>query len=481
MKRIKFFFILILLSIQNIVLAQTHSVNKSSLNINDSINFITGKVFIVDVLIAGNKKTKSYIIEREMLLHKNDSISKEDFKSLLIQSQNLIYNTTLFTSVEIIPVIKYSDNVILIVDVKEKWYIYPLPQFQLIARNFNDWLNTYNADLNRVIYGLKFSHYNLSGRRDQLHLYLLNGYSRNLSVKYSAPYSNPKLNRGFSFVAGFTSTRNINYNTNYNNKVLQYSSDKFVNNNASIGGAYAIRNGHYLTNTFGLNFQFNKIDSAIVKPDLNPNYFRDSKIEQFIPDAYYTFQYSKVDNSRYPLKGKLISAQLLKRGTSFSGGINMTQLSGSISKFIPYKNYWYSSYSLQTKIKLPFNQSYINQNAIGYGDYNLRGLEYYVVDGPISAVAKYTLKKKIISFKIPLPIHIKTIPDIPISIFAKGFADAGYSYNKPLYKTYLNNKLLYSAGFGIDILTVYDINLRMEYSFNQLNENGLFLHSNGGF
>ena len=39
----------------------------------------------------------------------------------------------------------------------------------------------------------------------------------------------------------------------------------------------------------------------------------------------------------------------------------------------------------------------------------------------------------------------------------------------------------YTGGFGIDILTLYDLNLRLEYSFNQLNENGLFLHTKGGF
>ena len=46
---------------------------------------------------------------------------------------------------------------------------------------------------------------------------------------------------------------------------------------------------------------------------------------------------------------------------------------------------------------------------------------------------------------------------------------------------YLNNRLLYSGGFGIDILTLYDINLRIEYSFNQLGEKGLFLHNQSGF
>ena len=66
-------------------------------------------------------------------------------------------------------------------------------------------------------------------------------------------------------------------------------------------------------------------------------------------------------------------------------------------------------------------------------------------------------------------------------IFAKTFGDLGYAYNKKAYQGYFNNRLLYSGGFGIDILTLYDINLRLEYSFNQLSENGLFLHTQGGF
>ena len=57
----------------------------------------------------------------------------------------------------------------------------------------------------------------------------------------------------------------------------------------------------------------------------------------------------------------------------------------------------------------------------------------------------------------------------------------GYAYNKNAYNSKLNNRILYSGGFGIDILTLYDINLRFEYSFNQLSENGLFLHNQSGF
>jgi hypothetical protein len=36
--------------------------------------------------------------------------------------------------------------------------------------------------------------------------------------------------------------------------------------------------------------------------------------------------------------------------------------------------------------------------------------------------------------------------------------------------------MLYSTGIGIDVLTLYDFTLKLEWSFNQLGQNGLFLH-----
>ena len=142
---------------------------------------------------------------------------------------------------------------------------------------------------------------------------------------------------------------------------------------------------------------------------------------------------------------------------------------------------WYSSIQLNGKIKLPFEQAYINQRGLGYGENYLRGLEYYVIDGIATALVKSTIKKKIISFYVPFPFFPKLLNKIPFTIFAKTYADLGYAYTKDIYSTNLSNRLLYSGGFGIDILTLYDINLRFEYSFNQLKENGLFLHNQSGF
>jgi hypothetical protein len=80
-----------------------------------------------------------------------------------------------------------------------------------------------------------------------------------------------------------------------------------------------------------------------------------------------------------------------------------------------------------------------------------------------------------------VPFKIKSIPNLPFTIFAKTYGDVGYCYTQPEVSSMLYNRFLYSGGAGIDFLIVYDFSLRVEYSFNQLGEKGLFLHFKGGF
>lgn len=440
----------------------------------------TIKIFVSSLKVTGNKKTKAYIIEREMKIKQGDSVSLKSFFEQMELSRQLVYNTTLFTEVVITPFFNEARDVTLQVSVKEKWYIYPTPQFQLVDRNLNEWLKRYNADLERVVYGAKFAHYNLSGRRDQLRIFLLNGYARNISFIYSAPYSNRSLTEGFSASVSFTQNREINFKTNNSNQLQQFKNKGFVRNTFKVSGAYLVRKGYYKRHSYGLAFTHIKIDDSIAKV-YNPNYLDAGNNRVNIPELNYTYQYINTDNIQYPLIGQVYNATLSKRGLGLTGGINVFTLSGDFSRFITHGKRWYSSLEAGALLKLPFRQPYINQQAMGYGNFYLRGLENYVVDGVASMLAKYTLKKKIIAFTIPVPFKNKIIPNIPISIYAKTYADAGYSYLKDEPATRLGNRFLYTGGFGIDILTVYDMSFKLEYSFNQLGEKGLFLHAKGGF
>jgi hypothetical protein len=56
------------------------------------------------------------------------------------------------------------------------------------------------------------------------------------------------------------------------------------------------------------------------------------------------------------------------------------------------------------------------------------------------------------------------------------FSDFGYAHNPVNPENSLTNRMLYTAGGGIDIVSFYDFVLRVDYSFNQLGQNGLFLH-----
>ena len=442
----------------------------------DSIGF----VHIHQVRVTGNSKTKEFIILRELKLKQGDSIKNSDLDNELNISRQQVYNTTLFNSVNISAIPASAGEIDIEVKVKERWYIYPIPQFQLVDRNFNEWYVKYKADLSRVTYGIKFTHYNLTGSRDQLSIYLLNGFTRNLSFSYSQPFTNKALTRGFGFAGGLLQSRQINYATSFHNKLLAFNNGDFSGTSFFASVGYIIRRAIRERHIFSIAYTHIKVADSVVTALYNPNYFKTSRSSLGYPELSYTYLYTDVDNVAYPLKGKTVFATALKRGFGIKAGINMFSLEAGYNKYWDMKKRWYGSVQLSGKIKLPFDQAYINQRAMGYGDTYLRGLEYYVIDGAAYGLARSTLKKKLFSFSIPFTFRSKQLK-IPFAIFAKTFADLGYSYNKKKYGTYLNNRVLCTSGFGIDILTVYDVNFRIEYSFNQLNENGLFLHARGGF
>ncbi|HMJ45816.1 MAG TPA: POTRA domain-containing protein [Ferruginibacter sp.] len=431
--------------------------------------------------VYGNKKTKKYIILREVQLQEGDTMTISRLYKELAQAKQQVYNTTLFSDVEIHPVFIHPDSTDISITVNEKWYLYPTPQFQLIDRNFNEWIKDYNGDLNRVIYGIKFAHYNLSGRGDRLRIYLLNGYTRNFAFIYNAPYSNPALSEGFSVSASFTQNREVIYKTGFDNKLLKYANEGFVRTSFSSAISYIRRIDFFRRQTFGISYTQINVNDSILTPAYNPSYFNSNTSSKGFPEISYSYKYSNTNNVNYPLKGRAFAIGLIKRGTAFTGGINMFVIDADYNRYLPHGSNWYSSFHVITKLKAPFTQPYINQRALGYGEFFLRGLENYVVDGVIALLGKYSLRKKLLSFKIPVPVKNKYISSIPFAFYAKTYADAGYVYNKKEFNSRLNNRFLYTGGFGLDILSLYDINLRLEYSFNQLGEKGLFLHAKGGF
>ena len=438
------------------------------------------KLHLRSIIISGNRKTKEYIILREMQLKPGDSVIIAHLNNELEIARQHIYNLTLFVEVTAEPVIVSAYDFDIKITVKERWYIFPLPELQFVDGTLNKWLMKYKGDLNRLNYGIKFTHYNLTGRKDQLRVHVLNGYTRTLSFNYNAPYANAALTNGFSIGGGYFQNREIVYKTSYDNEVLFYKRNNFVRTAWEIQLGYSIRKGLKLSHSFNLNYTGVNIDDSIISA--NKAYFNKPVSKIGYVDLYYTLRYSDVNNVLYPLTGWSGSIGLGKRGFSFTGSVNSFSIDGEYNKYWALGKKWYASTQLQGNIKLPFKQAYINQQALGYGDSYIRGMEYKIIDGVAYAITKFNLKREIFNFSINTIFKkSKILNKIPFRIYAKTFADMGYCYNKEGFVSRLNNIFLGSAGIGVDIVTFYDIQFRIEYSVNQLGQKGLFLHNEKGF
>jgi outer membrane protein assembly factor BamA len=445
-------------------------------------------ILISAIKITGNKRTKGYIIEREMQFKVGDHVYVDELPKAFKQAQTQIYNTTLFIDVKIDSLVLPDTTLQVNVYVRERWYIFPTPKFSLVDRNYKEWIKTFNADLNRVVYGIDFTHYNFSGRRDQLSITLLNGYARNISFSYSSPYSNSKLTEGFAISASYTQNREIGYKISFDNKLSVFPKldsvvtfrPNFVRDNYQFDAAYSWRRGYFKRTGVSLGLNYLVVNDSITDAKYNPNYFGNNNTKQFYTDINFGVAYANTDRNAYPLNGLIYNYGIIKRGLGFSGGINSTTLFGSFAKYIPHKHNFFSSIKASGILKLPFNQAYINQRAIGFGSLKLRGLELYIIDGVAAFTTNYTFSKKLFSFRIPIPFKIKAVPYVPFTFFAKTYADMGYSYIPQQYNTRLNNRFLYTGGVGLDILSLYDLVFKIEYSFNQLGQKGLFLQGGGG-
>lgn len=440
------------------------------------------RLHVRKIFITGNKKTKEYIVLREMRLKPGDSIPVINLVNALEKDRQNIYNTTLFVEVTVEPVLINAFEFDINVSVKERWYIFPLPEFQFVDGSFNKWLMHYKGDLTKVNYGLKFIHFNLTGRKDELRIHVLNGYTRTLSFNYRAPYANPALTNGFTVGGGYVQSRELAYKTNHENDFIYYKRKHFVKNAWDVQLGYSIRKGIKKSHLFTVNYTHINIDDSIISANYNTTYFNKPTSKVGYVDINYTLKYTDVNNVLYPLTGVSGSIGINKRGLGFSGGINSFAIDGEFNKYWSLGKKWYVSTQLQASVKLPFRQAYINQQALGYGNNYVRGMEYKIIDGVAWAVSKFNLRRELFNFSINTIFKkSKTFNKVPFRIYAKTFADMGYSYNKAAFVSRLNNKFLGSTGIGVDIVTFYDIQIRAEYSINQLGQKGLFLHNEKGF
>jgi len=467
LRRVKIYFILLFLTTGNIS-AQS---NKSA------------DVLISEIEITGNEKTKDYVILRELTFKKNEYVAPDKLLELTEQSKINLLKTPLFNDVSINYEISDSVNVEITVKVEERWYLWPQAAVYYVDRNFSNWLK--DKDFSRIDAALGLEKYNVRGRNEKLKLYVLFGYDEELIFKYDNFYFDKKRKHsGALFLKQLRRKETTCAIENDRVKRIKLT-DNYALKSCNITFKYSFRKDILNIHSYYLGFEHRSVADSLLL--CNPHYFTGSGNSASYMFLKYIFLNDKRDSRIFPLTGHNIKITATKNGLFIfpESEINSLKLKGEFSKYMRInKNLYFAGNLTFQKTTGKKNPFFLN-TALGYSS-NVRGYEYYAINGTDFFLLKNTLNFKLLSKRT---FHIKFLPwdkiNKPyIKIYADIFIDAAYVKNADILyneQNYLTNKYLYGTGAGINILTYYDWLFRIDFSVNRQKERGIFLHFEAPF
>ena len=434
-------------------------------------NFVSAQIKISSIQIEGNKKTKSYIILRELPYHQGDYISKDSLAILDTTAEQQLFNTSLFEQVSVRSQFIDSTQVLIKIKVSERWYLFPIPYFRWVDRNFNQWWNEQNRSLDRVNYGVSVRQANVSGNNDKLTAAFITGYTQQSLLRYQIPFIDKKLRYGVSFGWQSFTQKEINIATQLDKQIF-YKTQDVIQKGYRTNATVLYRPNLYERYSFQAGFGKNEIsDSAFL---MQPS---------FLPSLQKTFSYVEAavsytqlhfDYNAYPTKGQSTDILWYQR---FSKNSNLTSLQLRKIWARPFSKNNFVLLESNSLVKFLPNNNYTDNKLLGYGNMQMSGLEYYVVEGNAASIFKASWHHSLGTMNVKNLILKKRLPFIKYQFWVKAFTQLGYVYNEqPPAGNRLTNTLLRTAGIGMDIISIYDFVLKIDYSLNQLGNKGLYLH-----
>jgi hypothetical protein len=196
----------------------------------------------------------------------------------------------------------------------------------------------------------------------------------------------------------------------------------------------------------------------------------------------YQFNSDHRDVIAYPLKGFHVSGFISKTGLTPADDVNMLELNVLFAQHYGLGKGFYLSNFSSGYLNTPDDQPYSMYNALGYRRQFIRGYETYLIEGPWFLLNKTTLKYRLFSRAWSMEgSTIEQFKYFPVAVYLKVYYDFGYVENYPRYiaigqNMKLASQWLQGAGAGMDLVTMYDIVFRFEYTFSQDGRTGFFFN-----
>ncbi len=418
-------------------------------------------------------KTQASLMLRELSIRVGDTLSVHHLDSLKKLNEDRLFNLQLFNATQI-DFDTTHGRLNAVIKVQERFPIWPDVSFTLGDRNFNVWAREYQFALNRVNAGIKLIHKNIGGRRIQLYAMGQLGYTPKLGAGLLLPFIDKAQRHGLGANIYTMHNREVAYDITTTNKLLFYKDyDKVLYRETQFELFYLYRPAYAWQNRLALRLARHAIADTV--QGLNPNFLVNGTTKMQLLQLAYRAEYNGLDNWNYPLRGKRLIGTLQYTealNTLYRQLVFHLQLD-YYKEFFPR---WYLSLDMKARWALQGQNSYWYDKNLGYGNDYIRGYEYYVMHGRSMVFGRLDIKHELLRHSFSLPF--KYFQTIPLRLYPKVFMDIGIAQDNQ-QETLLGERLLYSFGIGLDILTLYDIKLRIEFAYNHLKERDIYFHRQG--
>ena len=441
--------------------------------VQDSSRVLT----IRNIHILGNEKTKEQIITRELTVKPGDTRQLKELNDTLKFDRNRIYNTNLFNVVQVSLQELDSGQADILINVTERWYIYPVPLFKLADRNFNDWWVNRDRDFQRVNFGIVYSQFNVRGRAERLRLTAQTGFEDRFILNYKFPYIDKKQHHGLIPEVFLIQSKNLGFQTeDHLRTFIQAESEMRESLGVSLLHTYRKRFYDYHFSGVGI-YNTNIADTIAF---LNPNYLGDGRTHQRFMTATYGYQLDTRDNINYPKSGTNFIGSMTKTGLGF-GDVDYVSANVRLAKYWNLNKGYTTAHSVQGYWSSDASRPLLNYYGLGFEpQVYVRGYELDLVEGSSFLLSKNSTRKLLWKSKAQLGkgMPIRQFRTIPIAFYGKIFFDGAYVWgfeNNELNRR-LTDKFIYGTGLGIDMVTIHDLVIRFEYSTNWDGETQFFLN-----
>jgi outer membrane protein assembly factor BamA len=396
----------------------------------------TAPLGVVDtILVSGNAKTETYVILDEMTLRAGSLVTRE----ALAFDRARIYSLGLFTRVDI----QYDSlggKRLLLVDVNERWYLYPFPII-----GFRD------GDPKRLYYGAGLLHNNVSGRNQKLAASIVLGNDPGAAVAFADPLFDREDRLSLSGSIAFSRVRN-------RSALESAVTGDFQERHYSFSGSIGKRTSLY--SFVGLSIGFR----SVVVSDFR----RGRTVSSNGRDEFFTIAlnalYDTRDLAEYATRGVSLSASVTKDGFGEST-LDVTRFAADARGYVPVGELTFAGRAygaLNAGGPLP---TYLREY-VGYAE-KIRGYYTDVMEGENSMGGTLELRwnllppRTFILQRLPVPMEFK-VWRFGMSLAV--FSDAGATWFRRdgLRRT----DFVAGYGGGVHFLLPYSFVARVECAWN---------------